>query len=293
MNSATISGTPDTVAQGVTFSVNVTDSANQAATQSYTVSILAQPDTLTLSPASLNFGPQLAGTASGTQTGTLTNTGSSPVAINNVASTGTNAGDFSESNTCGSSLAPGSDCAIHVTFTPARSGPRAASIAITDDTVGSPHQLPLSGTGLTSGPNATLSATSLIFPNQNVGTTSTALTITLTNYGEAPLNVSGIAATANFAESDSCVGSLVRATSCPINVTFIPSSAGSITSTLSVTDNAADSPQTVPLSGTGVAACLPQGAMCYGPAHPQCCAVPRPHHAVCSNPNGWGTCVED
>jgi hypothetical protein len=201
LNSVTISGTPDTVAQGVTFTVKVTDSANQSSTQSYTVSILGQPDTLTLSPASLSFNPQLVRTASGTQTSTLTNTGSTSVAINNIAPTGTNAGDFSESNTCASSLGPECDCVIHVTFTPSQPGPRVGSIAITDDTVGTPHQLPLSGIGLTSGPNATLSATDLNFGNQSVCTSSGPLSITLSNYGTTTLNIAGIAPTTDFGET--------------------------------------------------------------------------------------------
>ncbi len=108
-NTVTISGTPDTAAQGVAFTIKVTDSANQSAAQSYTVSILLEPDTLTLAPSSLSFAPQLVGARSGAQAETVTNTGTSEVVISNIALTGTNAADFSQSNTCGSSLAAGSE----------------------------------------------------------------------------------------------------------------------------------------------------------------------------------------
>jgi hypothetical protein len=138
-NTVTVSGTPDTAAQGVAFTIKVTDSANQTATQSYTVSVLLEPDVLSLAPSSLSFGVQLVGTASGVQTETLTNTGTSVLVINGVATSGTNAADFRLSSGCGSTLAAGAACTISVTFTPSQLGPRSASITITDNTVGSPH----------------------------------------------------------------------------------------------------------------------------------------------------------
>jgi hypothetical protein len=247
-NTATISGTPDTAGQAIAFSIKVTDSANQSATQSYTVSIMAEPDTISFSAATgLSFSPQLVGTASAAQTATLTNTGSSPVVINSI----TAGGDFSESTTCNSSLAPGADCTISVTFTPSQFGPRTSLVTVNDDTVGSPHLLSLSGIGLTPGPNASLSANNLFLGAVSVGTTSGPLSITLSNYGTTSLNIAGIASTTNFGESDTCGGSLASGASCPINVTFTPSTTGSLTGTLSVTDNAPGSPQTASLSGIG------------------------------------------
>ena len=252
-NTATISGTPDTAAQAITFSINVTDSASQSATQSYTVSILAEPDTLSFSPAAgLSFSPQLIGTASPTQAETVTNNGTSAVAISSIGLTGTNATDFSQTNGCGSNLAAGANCSLTVTFTPGQMGPRSATITITDSTVGSPHSVSLSGVGLTSGSNATLSAGSLTFANQVVGTTSAAQSPTLSNYGTTSLTIASIAVTANFGETDTCSGSnLASGASCTISVSFTPSATGSVSGTLSVTDNALGSPQTVSLSGIG------------------------------------------
>ena len=269
-NTDTISGTPDTPIQADAFTVRVTDSANQSTTQPYTVSILALPDTLTLSPANLNFNPQLAGTASATLTATLSNSGASPVAILNIAPSGTNAGDFSQSNTCASSLAAGTNCGISVMFTPSQAGPRVASMTVTDDTSGSPHQIGLNGAGLSSGANATPSASSLTFSSQVDWTTSPVQTLTLTNYGTATLNVTNIAATGDFAETNTCGTSLTSAASCPISVSFTPSTQGTLNGTLSLTDNALDSPQSVTLSGTG--ACVPPGGRCH--ARGSCCAAP-------------------
>src|ERR1019366_7854914 len=48
-NTVTLSGTPDTAVQALAFTVQVTDSANRSAVHPYTVSVLLEPDTLTLS----------------------------------------------------------------------------------------------------------------------------------------------------------------------------------------------------------------------------------------------------
>ena len=252
-NTVTLSGTPDTAVQALAFTVQVTDSASQSAVQPYTVSILLEPDTLTLSPPSLSFAPQLVGTLSAVQSETVTNTGSVPVLINGVALAGTNVADFSETNNCGSSLAAGANCVINVSVTPGQLGPSSAAITITDSTVASPHAVALNGMGLTSGPNASLylAGKSLTLPLTLVGTTSPALSLKLSNYGTAALSLAGITVTANFGESDNCGSSLASAASCTINLTFTPPAVGTVTGTLSITDNASGSPQTVSLSGTG------------------------------------------
>jgi hypothetical protein len=74
-NTVTVSGTPGTAVQAAAFTIEVSDSAKQAATQPYTVSIVLEPDTLTFSATSLNFAaPQLIGTMGGAQPEMLTNT---------------------------------------------------------------------------------------------------------------------------------------------------------------------------------------------------------------------------
>lgn len=270
-NTDTISGTPDTPVQADSFSVSVTDASKQTAIQAYKVSILGVPDTLVLSPATLNFNPQLVGTASATQTMSLSNTGTTPVAINSVTAAGTNAGDFNQTNTC-TGIAPEASCTITVTFTPGQAGPSVASITINDDTVGTPHTLGLNGIGLVSGANATLSGQDLSFGNQTVGTTSPGQTLTLTNYGTATLNIANVVAAGDFAESSTCAASLGSAGNCAISVTFTPSTTGSLSGTLTVTDSAPVNSQTVGLSGTGVqAACVPPGGQCS--ARGSCCPV--------------------
>ena len=296
-SAAMISGTPDTAAQAVAFTVKVRDSANRSASQAYTVSILLEPDTLTLSPASLSFPPQLTGTLSSAQAETVTNSGTSTVLISSTALTGTNAADFRQTSTCGSSLAAGANCTFTVTFTPSQLGPRSASITITDSTVGRPHSVPLNGVGLTSGPNATWSATSMTFVPQLIGATSPAQSITLSNYGTTAVNITGITATANFGETDNCGSSLASGASCTVNVTSTPSAAGVYTGTLSVTDNAPGSPQTVSLNGAGSTGAYKLTGYCWGsvPLSNRCQAVLDPAQCpagqLAITPTG-GTCID-
>jgi len=264
-NSVTLAGTPDVPAQAVAFTIKVTDSATRSATQAYTMSILPEPDILSLSPASLNFSTQLVGNASAAQTETLSNIGSSVLNIASITIVGNNAAEFAQSaSTCGATLAPGANCTINATFTPSQLGPRSASISITDDTAGSPQSVSLDGIGVTSGPNATLSAMSLNFGSQVVNTTSPAQSVTVSNYGNAALNIAGIIASADFAETDNCGTSLASAASCTINLTFTPSATGAINGTLSLSDNASGSPQNVALNGTGATTSAKLTGTCWG-----------------------------
>jgi hypothetical protein len=101
-------------------------------------------------------------------------------------------------------------------------------------------------------PGVQLSATSLTFGNQTVGTTSATQPVMVTNTAMTSLAISGIAATGDFAESNNCGGSLAAGSNCTISVTFTPTTTGTRSGTLSISDNAAGSPQSVALSGMGV-----------------------------------------
>ena len=106
-------------------------------------------------------------------------------------------------------------------------------------------------------PAVTLSPTSLTFASQGLGTTSAAQTITLTNSGNAALSITSIAVTltnsGDFAETNNCASSVGASVSCTISVTFTPSGAGTRTGSITITDDASDSPQNVGLNGTGTA----------------------------------------
>jgi hypothetical protein len=100
-----------------------------------------------LSPASLIFGTVTVGTSSSPQVATFTNASKSALAIKSLTISGTNSLDFSETNTCGVSVAAGKSCTISVIFKPTASGARSASVSIVDAGGGSPQLVNLSGTG--------------------------------------------------------------------------------------------------------------------------------------------------
>ena len=99
----------------------------------------------------------------------------------------------------------------------------------------------------------TFSPTSLSFGNVILDDTSAYKDVSLENTGTATLYVNSITASGNFAiSSTTCGATLAANKKCTVSVTFTPTGLGALTGTLSVYDNAANSPQTVALSGKGV-----------------------------------------
>ena len=106
-------------------------------------------------------------------------------------------------------------------------------------------------------PAVSLAPTSLTFPAQDVGTTSAPQSIAITNTGSAPLFVNSAATRGanplDFTQvDDGCSGlTLAPGTSCAVSITFSPTATGTRSGTFILTDNAPNSPQTVPITGTG------------------------------------------
>lgn len=140
--SCTISVTFTPTALGTgTGAIAVTDNA---AGSPQTVSLLGIGNPpVTLSPSSLSFSSQPAGTTSTAQVVTLTNSLSTPLAITSIAA----AGDFAETNNCGTSVPAGSACNISVAFKPSVTGSRMGTLTIMDSAGNSPQVASLSGTG--------------------------------------------------------------------------------------------------------------------------------------------------
>lgn len=210
--------------------------------------------TVLLSPASENFGAVGIG-SSAQQVFTVTNATSNTVNVAGISFTGANTGDFSQNNTCSSPLAPAATCAITVTFAPSATGARSGSLSIADDAPGSPQTAALTGSGMAA-PVVSLSTASVNFGNQNVGVQSGAMSVMVTNTGNAPLT--GLtpsfvgANNSDFAQVNNCPNSLAATAGCAINVRFTPGALGASSATMQIADNAGNSPQLVALSGTGI-----------------------------------------
>jgi Beta-propeller repeat/Abnormal spindle-like microcephaly-assoc'd, ASPM-SPD-2-Hydin len=216
-----------------------------------------------LSPASVSFGSQTDGTTSSPQIVTLTNTGNVVLNVTNVNITGTNAADFAQTNTCGQ-VAPSATCTASVTFTPTLVGTETGNVSITDDAANSPQLEPLSGVGVTSQPMVVLSPASLVFSLQLIGTSSPAQVVTLSNVGGGDLHITSISPSGDFSQVNTC-GSIVAAgTNCTITVTFTPTSINTRTGSITVTDDASTSPQTVSLTGTGTYISLSPTSLNFG-----------------------------
>ncbi len=102
-------------------------------------------------------------------------------------------------------------------------------------------------------PAVTVTPSSLLFSSQAIGTTSSPQSVTVNNTGATALTINGVTASGNYAETDTCAGSVLQLTgSCTIRVTFSPATVGTIAGAITITDSAASSPQVIGVSGTGV-----------------------------------------
>jgi len=207
-----------------------------------------------LSATSLSFGSVAVGAASTSQSVTLTNTGTSPLAISSIAVTAANASSFKSTNTCGTTLAVGASCTIQGEFAPLATGALTAAVTITDNASNSPQSIALNGIGITG--SVTLSAYSLYFGSLSLGYSSPSQYVALTNSGSAALSITSILVTgtnaSSFVFANSCKTSLAVGANCSIHGHFAPTAAGALVAAITITDSATTSPQAITLSGTGV-----------------------------------------
>ncbi len=233
------------------FSVNLSNPVSTA----FVSKISAQDaPALAYMPASLAFGYRQIGVQSQPQILTLKDLGTTTLDLNSIVVSGP--GFALNNSTCGPTLAAAgaATCTLSVTFTPVDGNPAPGAITITDNSSGSPHVIQLTGQGAV--PAVTLNPTSLSFPDTIVGQSSQPEIMSLTNTGHATLTISRISISGDFSETNTCGSSLSGGQNCSISVTFTPTTLGSRVGTVTIADNASNSPQTVPLSGTGISGAL-------------------------------------
>jgi hypothetical protein len=224
----------------------------------------------TISAKSLDFGPVSIGSNSTPQTVTLSNTGAGvmQVAIQNIT-TLANGNPFVESDNCGATLAPSASCTLTVSLEPlplpagctVASGcdpeMQSATIFIQTNAPTGTQKITLSGTaGM--GPIVSVMPNPIAFLPQIGGTSSTAQNVTISDFGDLPLVPASISITgpdaADFqlTEDASYPCTAPTTTQCFLTIVFSPaaSATGTRTAALNIVDNAADSPQSIPITGS-------------------------------------------
>ncbi|NOT83530.1 MAG: choice-of-anchor D domain-containing protein [Methylococcaceae bacterium] len=141
-----------TVAGALADTLTITDNTGGVAGTQQTVQLsgngtVSTPIAGVLPAGPLTFGNVNVGSISAIQTVTLSNSGTAPLAITSIVAPA----QFAQTNTCGASLAVGTNCAINVTFNPTVAGTATGDLTITDNTngiAGSTQMVAVSGTGV-------------------------------------------------------------------------------------------------------------------------------------------------
>lgn len=213
---------------------------------------------VSVAPTSLNWVSVPVGGKGGQKVVTLTNSGTTAITISSIGFTGADPGDFEIfSKTCGSSLAASSSCTANILFAPITTGNLSATLKFTDSASNSPQSVALTGYGTPVSGTVTVSPTSHSFGSINVGSSSAAFGVTLSNGTASSITISSVAISGTNAgdfsiSSKSCGSSLAASGTCSASVVFKPAASGTRSATLSFTDSGTGSPQKVALSGTGV-----------------------------------------
>jgi len=188
------------------------------------------------------------------QTVVLTNNGTNTLTLTNsvIESELHNSSFTMQPGQC-ATVAPGASCTFTISFAATAVGSNQASLVLTDNALNSPQGVSLTGIGLGSlvglSPVSNGNLQNGFFANLN--TPSAAQPITLTNEGNAALNIGNMATSAEFSETNTCGASVAVGASCNIAVVFTPTQTGNASGTLTITDNAGNSPQTVNFIGYG------------------------------------------
>jgi hypothetical protein len=195
----------------------------------------------------------------------LTNSGTSGLTISRI----TGSGDFGFTSTCpisGSPVAPAGSCVFNITFTPLNAAAISGAITITSNAPGSPHTIPLIGTGTAVAVAAIgVSTDALVFGAQTINITSAAKNIVIANTGFSNLLLSSVVVDAPFsriAVSTStspadCGGSVAPGSSCQLAIVYTPTIIGAQSGKLTITSNASELPLTISLSGIGTPVPVP------------------------------------
>jgi hypothetical protein len=209
---------------------------------------VAPPPAPVVTPDTLNFGNIEVGSQSSPMSVAVTAFSGGPVTL--TVGYGTSTPFLLSPGMC----ALQTPCQFSVTFQPTAVGDQNSFIVVTDAITHETASVDLKGSG--GDPIASLSSSSLTFASRNQGSISIPQTITLTNLGDASLTLASVSfAGANpgdfSIQSNTCGSAVAAGANCSIGVSFSPTASGSRSASLQIVNNAASSPDSVQLSGTG------------------------------------------
>jgi hypothetical protein len=205
---------------------------------------------ISLTPSSANFGNVAVGSTN-SQTIQIGNTGTSVLTITQASVAGT--GFSTTGLTLPVSINPGQSTTFNAQYQPATAGAGSGSITLVSNAANSPTVLSLTGTGVAATQTLSFSTNTVSFGNVDTGTSSTQW-VTVTDSGNSNVLISKIAASgAGYSLNGASVPvTLTPSQKLTFSVIFSPTVAGSVSGSVTIASNAAGSPGTISLSGSGV-----------------------------------------
>lgn len=196
---------------------------------------------LVVAVATTNLGKHAIGATSPAATVTVVNNRFTAASVSSISI----GGEFSQTNTCGSSIPARSICNVTVVLSPTSVGAKSQTLSIA--TASDSASINFTGTGVNA-VQVSMAASDL--GRYPIGSTSPAAAFSVVNYLYTPVSVTSVSISGNFAQSNSCGTTIPARGSCTGSVTFTPASVGPLTGTLSVATSA--STATAGVTGTGV-----------------------------------------
>jgi hypothetical protein len=247
----TATATP-TATRTATPTSTPTASATRTATPTATPTAAPVDSALSIKPKRSNFGKVIFGAVGGKskpRMARLRNASAAAVAI----STAQTAGDFTidpGETGCGAELGPHQSCDYAIVFSPTALGARSGSLTIEDNASNSPQHIQLIGKGIPGG--IKIAPRRINFGTQSPSGSPAQRSISVANPNAVALRISGVSVSGGgFGISDGCTGTLAANSTCSIAVSYSPSAGARSAGTVTISDDAAKSPQVVRLSGRG------------------------------------------
>jgi hypothetical protein len=183
-----------------------------------------------------------------TQSFTITNAGTATVNLGQSSITGT--GFTIASGSLAGPVGVGQSVTVQIQFAPLTAAAASGSFTMVSDASNSPFSVALSGTGTQ--PGLASAPAALSFGNVGVKSSGSA-TVTLSNTGSANVTIAQASVSGTgFTIGGLTAGQVIQpGQSMNFTAQFSPTSAGSVSGSISVSSNAPNSPMTIAVTGTG------------------------------------------